>query len=61
MVLLALHKLAISHGNGVDGDTLATAVESMTKQAFRSLDACIVRLGDIPMGNFSEEFEQDEL
>ncbi len=31
MVLLALHKLAISHDNCVDSDTLATDVESMTK------------------------------
>lgn len=54
MVLLAMNKLAISHGCGVDGGTLATAVESMSKQALRAIDGCIVRLDGIPMGNFAE-------
>ena len=61
MVLLAMHRLAICHGNGVDSNTFGTAIESMSKQAFRAIDACIDRLEGTQMGNFSDEFESEDV
>ncbi|MQM30086.1 MAG: hypothetical protein CRU78_05900 [Candidatus Accumulibacter phosphatis] len=51
--LKAMHDLAICHENGVSSDTLSIAVEIMAKDAFRTLDACLIELGSIPGGCFS--------
>ena len=56
LIFLSLHNLSLS---SLDEGDFSTAVEVMSKQGMRSLDACIAKLGGIPMGNFSEEFEAE--
>ncbi|HRF12242.1 MAG TPA: hypothetical protein PLR37_08935 [Candidatus Accumulibacter phosphatis] len=53
--LRAMHELAASYDNGVDGETLSTSVTIMAKDAGRTLDACLIELGDFALGFFDDD------
>jgi len=57
IALKVMHELAIAYENGVSADTLSAAVEIMAKDASRTIDACLVELGDCALGFFSDEPE----
>lgn len=58
--LLAMNRLATAHDVGIDGDTLSIAIEIMTKETLRSVDACIKTVGGAHFGCFSEEIVEEK-
>lgn len=58
---LAIAELALDaiNGSGENKTYWMTAIEEMAKRNVRGLDACLVRMGEQPMGNFETEFETE--
>jgi hypothetical protein len=49
--LRAMNRLAVQHDNGVDGETLSVAIETMTKQTYSEIASCVVMLGGADLGS----------
>lgn len=52
--LMAMNRLAVQLDNGVDGETLSVAIETMTKQTYSEIASCVVMLGGADMGSIDE-------
>ena len=49
--LMAMNRLAVQLDNGVDGETLSVAIETMTKQTYSEIALCVVMLGGADLGS----------